>query len=87
MNYGKVVMSIRQFAGRSLTPILFLTLWPNLATILLMTSNDARLKMTKRLFKGTSGDVQRLARQAHKELRLKERAAYWAAHPEKHPTQ
>jgi hypothetical protein len=50
-------------------------------------TNSARLKMTKRLFKGTHGDVQKLARQAHAENRLKERAAYWSAHPEKHPAQ
>jgi hypothetical protein len=50
------------------------------------TPNQARLKMTKRLFKGTSGEVQKLARQAHKEMRLNERSAYWQAHPEKHRT-
>jgi hypothetical protein len=51
------------------------------------TPNQARLKMTKRLFKGTSGEVQKLARQAHKEMRLAERSKYWQAHPEKHPNE
>ncbi len=64
---------------------IFLTRSPAGATVFMVKASHKPEHDRRKLFERAGEALDKLAKQAHKEMRLKERAKWWAQHPERHP--